>query len=408
MMDYLISPDLSLKENVCQFFDTYQCIYTKEHSLKVANESLKLAHRFGVDPQKCYQAALLHDISAAISHNQMMEIALQNAWTIDPSEKKYPFLLHQRVSTLFAQNIFQIENKEVLSASTCHTTLKAHPRQIDLVVFLADKIQWDQTGLPPYLDVIEEGMQMSLAYSAYLFLKEQLQHKRILYPHQWLKEAYEDLSKRGKKDMKKYKAVIYDIDGTVLNTLNMNMYPLMRIIKEELNEDWSFEDVLKFAAYPGMKVMEELNIKDKEKTYARWVQYVNEYEDGATLYEGFEEAFVKLEESGIIQAVVSAKTKAQYQIDMVEKGLDKYMKATILAEDTDKHKPDPTPLLECLKRLQLQPDEVIYIGDARSDELASQNAHIDFGYAKWGNVAKEEMKNATIVLEKPLDLLQLI
>lgn len=199
MMDYLISPDLSLKENVCQFFDTYQCIYTKEHSLKVANESLKLAHRFGVDPQKCYQAALLHDISAVISHNQMMEIALQNAWTIDPSEKKYPFLLHQRVSALFAQNIFQIEDKEVLSAITCHTTPKAHPSQIDLVVFLADKIQWDQTGLPPYLDVIEEGMQMSLAYSAYLFLKEQLQHKRILYPHQWLKEAYEDLSREEKR-----------------------------------------------------------------------------------------------------------------------------------------------------------------------------------------------------------------
>ena len=86
----------------------------------------------------------------------------------------------------------------------------------------------------------------------------------------------------------------------------------------------------------------------------------------------------------------------------------KYMKATILAEDTDKHKPDPTPLLECLKKLQLQPDEVIYIGDAKSDELASKNAHIDFGYAKWGNVAQEEMKDATIVLEKPLDLLQLI
>ena len=64
---------------------------------------------------------------------------------------------------------------------------------------IADKIQWDQTGLPPYLDVIEEGMKISLAYSAYLFLKEQLQHKRILYPHQWLKEAYEDLSREEKK-----------------------------------------------------------------------------------------------------------------------------------------------------------------------------------------------------------------
>ena len=36
--------------------------------------------------------------------------------------------------------------------------------------------------------------------------------------------------------MKKYKAVIYDIDGTILNTLNMNMYPLIRIIKEETGE----------------------------------------------------------------------------------------------------------------------------------------------------------------------------
>ncbi|WP_300282931.1 hypothetical protein [Peptacetobacter sp.] len=54
--------------------------------------------------------------------------------------------------------------------------------------------------------------------------------------------------------MKKYKAIIYDIDGTILNTLDMNMYPLIKIIKEELNEDWSFNDVLKFSSYPGMKV----------------------------------------------------------------------------------------------------------------------------------------------------------
>ena len=72
-----------------------------------------------------------------------------------------------------------------------------------------------------------------------------------------------------------YRAVIYDIDGTVLNTLNMNMYPLMRIIKEETGEDWTFEQVLRFAAYPGMKVMEELGVADPESTYARWVRYVN-------------------------------------------------------------------------------------------------------------------------------------
>lgn len=208
--------------------------------------------------------------------------------------------------------------------------------------------------------------------------------------------------------MKKYKAIIYDIDGTVLNTLNMNMYPLMKIIKEELDEEWTFEEVLKFASYPGMKVMEELGIQDKEKTYARWVKYVNEYKEGATLYEGFEKVFPAFQKAGIIQAVVSAKTKAQYQIDMVEKGLDEYMEVTILAEDTKKHKPDPEPLLECVKRLNLNLDEVIYIGDAASDAQASSNAHIDFGYAKWGNVQKSDLKGAKMVFNQPLDLLKLL
>ena len=45
--------------------------------------------------------------------------------------------------------------------------------------------------------------------------------------------------------MSRYRAVIYDIDGTILNTLNMNMYPLMRIIKEETGQDWMFDRVLR-------------------------------------------------------------------------------------------------------------------------------------------------------------------
>lgn len=208
--------------------------------------------------------------------------------------------------------------------------------------------------------------------------------------------------------MSKYKAIIYDIDGTVLNTLNMNMYPLMKIIKEETGEDWSFEQVLKFAAYPGMKVMEELNVKDKEKTYARWVKYVNEYEDGAALYDGFKEVFQKMEDAKIIQAVVSAKTAKQYEIDFISKGLDQYMSTAILADDTDKHKPDPAPLLECLKRLGLKPSEAIYIGDAFSDYQAAKNANMDFGYAKWGSVSSEGIVDPEYIFEEPLDLIKII
>lgn len=207
--------------------------------------------------------------------------------------------------------------------------------------------------------------------------------------------------------MKNYKAIIYDLDGTVLNTINMNMYPLIKIIKEETGVEWTFEQVLKFLPYPGMKVMEELQVANKEETYARWVKYVNEYEEGATLYPGFEEVFAALD-GKIIQAVASAKTSAQYQIDFVAKGLDKYMKTAVLANDTIKHKPDPEPLLECLKRLNIKPKEAIYIGDALSDYQASSNAGVDFGYAKWGSVSSEGIDNPDYIFEQPLDILKLL
>jgi len=208
--------------------------------------------------------------------------------------------------------------------------------------------------------------------------------------------------------MTKYKAIIYDIDGTVLNTLDMNMYPLIKIIKEETGEDWTFEEVIKFASYPGMKVMEELNIENKEKTYARWVQYVNDYEEGATLYHGFEEIFEQFESNKVIQAVVSAKTTKQYEIDFISTGLDQYISVAILAEHTDKHKPHPAPLLKCLEHLNLNANDVIYIGDTLSDYEAAKNAGIDFGYAKWGSVSDEGILEPEYIFNEPKDLLQLL
>ena len=193
--------------------------------------------------------------------------------------------------------------------------------------------------------------------------------------------------------MKKYEAIIYDIDGTLLNTLNMNMYPLMKIIKEETGEDWTFEQVLKFAAYPGMKVMEELGVKDQE--------------EGATLFEGFEEVLETFKNNKIKQAIVSSKLRDQYEIDIVSKGIDQYMSAVILEDDTTHHKPHPEPLLKCIEKLNLNSDEVIYIGDAYSDYQAALNANIDFGLAKWGSVACQDIPSQ-YTFENPIDLLKLL
>lgn len=206
--------------------------------------------------------------------------------------------------------------------------------------------------------------------------------------------------------MKHYQAVLYDIDGTLLDTRDMNLYPLLRIIKEELGQDWTYDQVKKFVAYTGMQVMEELNIQDKETTYARWVRYVNEYPEPAKLFPGLAEALAQIHQAGILQAIVSSKMHAQYEIDMAGKGILPYFATAVLEEDTQLHKPNPEPLLLCLKRLGIAPEHAIYIGDMPSDGLAAKRAGMDFALARWGS--DQMIEQVDFVLESPKDLLKLL
>ncbi len=207
--------------------------------------------------------------------------------------------------------------------------------------------------------------------------------------------------------MRKFKAIIYDVDGTLLDTLKMNMIPLLKILHEEGFKDFTYETVLKYASYPGKKVLDELGVENKDEVYARWVRYVNEFEEEASIYTGIVDLLKHVESMGIIQAVVSAKTTNQYRIDVVSKGLDSFMKCRVLAEDTDKHKPDPEPLLKCCELLGLKPKEVCYVGDAYSDYCASRDAHIDFFYAKWNGLLDDRIIDV-VELNHPLELIESI
>lgn len=206
----------------------------------------------------------------------------------------------------------------------------------------------------------------------------------------------------------KYKAILYDIDGTLLDTLDMNMYPLIQIIREELGQEWTLEQVRPFYAQPGLKTIADLGIREVDAVYARWVAYVNAYEKGAVPYPGMVAALTRIRASGIRQAVVSSKMRRQYEIDMGRYSMDTFMETAVLAEDTQKHKPDPAPILECLRRMGLQPEDVIYIGDTLSDLQAARNAGVDFGLAGWGSVLSGPLPVNAYRFETTEDLCQFV
>ena len=207
--------------------------------------------------------------------------------------------------------------------------------------------------------------------------------------------------------MMKYDAIIYDLDGTVLNTFDMNIYPLMKIVKEELGVDMAYDQLTPYTSIPGLKSLEILGIENIPTVYERWVKYVNEYEGGASIYHNFDEIIRGLD-GRVTQAVVSSKKREQYMIDIDGKDLHDYFSAVVLLEDTVNHKPHAEPLLHCAELLGVDPKRCIYIGDSLSDFQSAQNAGMDFAFASWASFNKDDIKNPTYTLDHPDDLLQVI
>lgn len=167
---------------------------TFAHVQAVAETAEQLAERFGLDKKRCQAAAILHDLAAVLPKEEMLAWAQKWEMPLCEAERRYPMLLHQRFSAILARYALHVADGEVLSAIQVHTTLKANPSPYDLVIFLADKISWDQEGQPPYLALIEEGLNISLKAAAFRYLDDALNNGRLLLPHQWLLEAYHSLS----------------------------------------------------------------------------------------------------------------------------------------------------------------------------------------------------------------------
>ncbi|MEG0308355.1 MAG: HD domain-containing protein [Clostridium sp.] len=162
---------------------------TLKHVKNVANRNSEIAERYGLDKDICIICGYLHDISTVIQCNDMLTYMVENKLFIDEAERKYPFILHQRISRLLAKEVFNIDNETILSAIECHTTLKSNPSKYDMALFIADKLSWDQDGTPPFYDVVIKDLSISLEKACLSYINYIIDNNMILYPHSWLMES---------------------------------------------------------------------------------------------------------------------------------------------------------------------------------------------------------------------------
>lgn len=183
----------TLTEQMVQYLEAFDHAETAVHNLAVAQEAKRLAERFQVNAEKAYLAALLHDVSVVIPNDQRIALQIAVGEPILDAERQAPFLLHQQQSALLAKTVFQVSDPDILSAISCHTTLKAHYRRLDLLVFLADKIKWDRKDQAPFLIGLLDRLDDSLEAAAGYYM-DWLFAGDLVVPHPWAVAAKAELA----------------------------------------------------------------------------------------------------------------------------------------------------------------------------------------------------------------------
>ena len=151
-------------------------------------EARKIAERYHVDKDSAEIAGYLHDISAVYSNDIRIQVSHDLGIEVLPEEETFPMIIHQKISKEMARDLFHINDQEILDAVGCHTTLKKDSTLLDKVLFVADKIEWDQNGEPPYLDQITQQLEHSLNHASFEyinFLWKQRENLRVIHP--WLR-----------------------------------------------------------------------------------------------------------------------------------------------------------------------------------------------------------------------------
>ncbi|PJI09264.1 MULTISPECIES: HAD family hydrolase [Clostridium] len=217
--------------------------------------------------------------------------------------------------------------------------------------------------------------------------------------------------------MKKYDTVIFDLDGTLLNTLDdladsanfaLSLYDLPNRTTDE---------VRRFLGNGVAKLIERCIPNGRQNEYYEKCladfrkHYSKNMQNKTTPYTGIMELLGQLSEKGYKIAIVSNK------FDSAVKGLNelyfnKYIKVAIGEMESEgvAKKPAPDTVFKALKELRSTPDRAVYVGDSEVDVKTAKNSGLPCVGVTWGFRNRQILNDegANYIIDKPEQLVEIV
>lgn len=207
---------------------------------------------------------------------------------------------------------------------------------------------------------------------------------------------------------------IFDIDGTLINTYEKYMPAMIEVMeKHGYHVPADQVDPLKRKLFgiTGADSLRQAGIREEEipGMVDEWRALSFQRENLVTVFPGIEEMITGLAARPDTKlAIATSKNREDYQEHFV-KDYDwtKNFDVAVTEELTDKHKPDPDPILLAMKKMGAHPENSVYVGDTINDLKAAHNAGIKFAGALYGSSQPQNIEDADFPLQKPQDLLDI-
>ena len=215
--------------------------------------------------------------------------------------------------------------------------------------------------------------------------------------------------------MKNYDTVIFDLDGTLLNTLEDLADGVNHVMEENGYPKRTLEEVRHFVGNGIRRLMEQavpesVTGDEFERVFEEFRSYYTEHCQIKTrAYDGIMQLLDTLKKQGYAMAIVSNKNHAAV-CELNEIYFKEYIKVAIGQKDGIRKKPAPDTVIQALKELGKEKETAIYVGDSEVDFATAKNSGMDCALVTWGFRTTDELSvfKPRAFIEKPEELLTIL
>ena len=206
---------------------------------------------------------------------------------------------------------------------------------------------------------------------------------------------------------------IFDLDGTLLNTLNDLAASTNYALRWAGMPEHSVDDVRRFVGNGVKKLMERaipdgLDNPKFDETYATFRKHYLEHSlDTTKPYSGIPEVLAELKRRGKKLAIVSNKFYAATQ-ELARHFFPETIEVAIGERENIRKKPAPDTVLEAMRQLGVGKEGTVYIGDSDVDIDTARNVGVPCISVLWGFRDRDFLieHGATHLISKPAELLK--